>query len=147
MSIFILKNGIMELSDYIKEEGFNQLLISHEIEGIENNECDNIDLIRYCFTEDRNDDIDKKTIDLCDELNLSYFIFYDNLENDFHIYSSDGIFKTNYETNQILSSQCTGIFSKFQNKNYNLILNEIRNNIPNLGEYDIIITSELNEMN
>jgi len=136
MSLFVLNNRLIDISDFL-EKGNNSS--NYVIEGIENDEYDEDALLEFCFKEERNKEIDKETIEMLDNLGLSYFIYYNDGSNDFHVYSTDGTFESNFESAEINDGQCTGIFEKYLNKSHDFIINDITNNIPIDGEYDVII--------
>lgn len=146
LTLHLLKNRYERLSDCFINEGINQAFISSIIESIENDEISNEDLNYYCYTEVRDYDLNKELSEVCDELQLSYFIVYNNEEDDFHILSSDGNFRMDFEGSYIKDNECTGIFRVYANEyvdnnNYENFYKRISTHIPSEGEYDIIIKS------
>lgn len=130
--------------DFIEDETIvnNSSLLNSIIESINNDEYDNDELNNFCFSFNNFKDCIDDYAEICDNLGLSYFLLCEEESSYFKINSSDGIFKTEYESDIINENDCTGIFKEYLGPNLMSTIDKIREMIPNDGEYDLIMIYE-----
>ena len=142
----MIANYLLKINnfDFIEDENIvnNNSLLNSIIESIDNDEYDNNELNNFCFSFNNFKSCIDDYAEICDNLGLSYFFLYEEENSYFKINSSDGIFKTEYESDTINGNDCTGIFKEFLGPNLISTIDKIREMIPNDGEYDLIMICE-----